>query len=241
MWCRPTPYLPCRYVVGIPQTASLRSARPHAGGPPVDGSSCGRMRRFEVGSPLVDRVTAPVLGSNWAIDSGKVHRCPAGSTTLYCRSPNGRSVGAPVAARLWRRGGHRLGRLAGWRPAATGRRGHPLRLGARARHRRSSPQPPRGRRARPVTAVPWWTAGAKPCRSHASHTPAGGRRRTSRTGAGGHPVDPDLTFFAVLLPQDVGLVSLTALDPDGQEIQAVDLSNHEKHWQRFLARQPPTL
>jgi hypothetical protein len=52
--------------------------------------------------------------------------------------------------------------------------------------------------------------------------------------------DPDLTFFAVLLPQDVGLVSLTALDSDGQGIQADDLSDHEKHWQRFLGRQPPT-
>jgi hypothetical protein len=52
--------------------------------------------------------------------------------------------------------------------------------------------------------------------------------------------DPDLTFFAVLLPQDSGLVSLTAFDVDEQEIQTDDLSHHEKHWRRFLARQPPT-
>ena len=52
--------------------------------------------------------------------------------------------------------------------------------------------------------------------------------------------DPELTFFAVLLPQDAGLVSLTALDVDGQEIQVDDLSHHEKHWRHFLARQPPT-
>lgn len=52
--------------------------------------------------------------------------------------------------------------------------------------------------------------------------------------------DPGLTFFAVLLPQEIGLVSVTALDADGQEIQADDLSTHEKHWRRFLARLPPT-
>jgi hypothetical protein len=52
--------------------------------------------------------------------------------------------------------------------------------------------------------------------------------------------DSDLTFFAVLLPQDTGLVSLTALDVDGQAIQVDDLSHHETHRRRFLARQPPT-
>lgn len=53
--------------------------------------------------------------------------------------------------------------------------------------------------------------------------------------------DPDLTFFAILLPQEVGLVSVTALDVAGQELQTDDLSKHEQHWRRFLARQPPTL
>lgn len=52
--------------------------------------------------------------------------------------------------------------------------------------------------------------------------------------------DPDLTFFAVLLPQDTGLVALTALDVNGQEINVDDLSHHGKHWRRFLTRQPPT-
>jgi hypothetical protein len=46
-----------------------------------------------------------------------------------------------------------------------------------------------------------------------------------------------VSFFACLLPRSAGLVAITAIDADGQEVEPQDLSRQEAAWQRFLRRQ----
>lgn len=46
--------------------------------------------------------------------------------------------------------------------------------------------------------------------------------------------DVGVSFFATLLPPAGGLVSVTALDADGQVLEPQDLARHEANWQRFL-------
>ena len=46
--------------------------------------------------------------------------------------------------------------------------------------------------------------------------------------------DPELVFFAALLPRSADLVSVTAIDENGQELEPQDLSGHEAGWQHFL-------
>jgi hypothetical protein len=48
--------------------------------------------------------------------------------------------------------------------------------------------------------------------------------------------DVGVSFFATLLPPAAGLVSVTAVDADGQVLEPQDLSRHEAGWQRFLRR-----
>ena len=46
--------------------------------------------------------------------------------------------------------------------------------------------------------------------------------------------DVGVSFFATLLPQTAGLVSVTALDAGGEVLEPQDLSRHEAAWRRFL-------
>jgi hypothetical protein len=46
--------------------------------------------------------------------------------------------------------------------------------------------------------------------------------------------DLGVSFFATLLPQTEGLVTVTAVGADGQVLEPQDLSGHEEGWQRFL-------
>jgi hypothetical protein len=48
--------------------------------------------------------------------------------------------------------------------------------------------------------------------------------------------DVGVSFFAALLPQTAGLVSVTALDTGGEVLEPQDLSRHEAAWQHFLRR-----
>lgn len=48
--------------------------------------------------------------------------------------------------------------------------------------------------------------------------------------------DLGLSFFAALLPQAEGPVSVTAVGADGQVLEPQDLSGHEEAWQWFLRR-----
>jgi hypothetical protein len=48
--------------------------------------------------------------------------------------------------------------------------------------------------------------------------------------------DVGVSFFATLLPQTAGLVSVTAIGADGQVLQPQDLSRHDEAWQRFRRR-----
>jgi hypothetical protein len=48
--------------------------------------------------------------------------------------------------------------------------------------------------------------------------------------------DLGVLFFATLLPQAEGLVSVTAVGADGQMLEPRDLSRDEENWQRFLRR-----
>jgi len=41
-------------------------------------------------------------------------------------------------------------------------------------------------------------------------------------------------FFATLLPPSAVLVSVVAIDENGQVLEPQDLSRHEPGWQRFL-------
>jgi hypothetical protein len=53
--------------------------------------------------------------------------------------------------------------------------------------------------------------------------------------------DIGLAFFATLLPADIGLVSVTAVDAEGEVLEPEDLSRHEATWRRFQqSRHPPT-
>jgi hypothetical protein len=52
--------------------------------------------------------------------------------------------------------------------------------------------------------------------------------------------DVGVSFFATLLPQPAGLVSVTAIGTDGQVLQPQDLAKHEEAWQRFLWRRGPS-
>ena len=46
--------------------------------------------------------------------------------------------------------------------------------------------------------------------------------------------DLGLVFFATLLPPSAVLVSVVAIDENGQVLEPQDLSHHEANWQRFL-------
>lgn len=48
--------------------------------------------------------------------------------------------------------------------------------------------------------------------------------------------DLGLVFFAALLPPSAVLVSVVAIDQNGQVLEPRDLSGHEARWQRFLRR-----
>jgi hypothetical protein len=48
--------------------------------------------------------------------------------------------------------------------------------------------------------------------------------------------DLGVSFFATLLPQTDGLVSVTAVGADGQVLEPQDLSRYEEDWQQFLRR-----
>jgi hypothetical protein len=48
--------------------------------------------------------------------------------------------------------------------------------------------------------------------------------------------DPGLVFFATLLPPSAVLVSVVAIDENGQVLEPYDLSRHEAGWQRFQHR-----
>lgn len=52
--------------------------------------------------------------------------------------------------------------------------------------------------------------------------------------------DLGLSFFAALLPQAEGPVSVTAVGADGQVLEPQDLSGHEEAWQWFLRRRGDT-
>ena len=49
--------------------------------------------------------------------------------------------------------------------------------------------------------------------------------------------DLGVSFFAALLSQAEGLVSVTAVGADGQMLEPQDLSGHEEAWQWYLRRQ----
>jgi hypothetical protein len=46
--------------------------------------------------------------------------------------------------------------------------------------------------------------------------------------------DPELVFFAALLPPSAVLLSVAAIDENGQELEPQDLSRHEAEWRHFL-------
>jgi hypothetical protein len=48
--------------------------------------------------------------------------------------------------------------------------------------------------------------------------------------------DVGVSLFATLLPQAAGLVSVTAIGAQGQELEPQDLAQDEAGWQRFLRR-----
>lgn len=48
--------------------------------------------------------------------------------------------------------------------------------------------------------------------------------------------DPDLVFFATLLPRAVALASVTAIDATGRVLEPQDLARHEQAWHCFLKR-----
>ncbi len=48
--------------------------------------------------------------------------------------------------------------------------------------------------------------------------------------------DPALAFFATLLPRTAALVSITAVDSAGQDLERQDLARHEQAWQHFRRR-----
>lgn len=52
--------------------------------------------------------------------------------------------------------------------------------------------------------------------------------------------DLGVSFFATLLPQTQGLVSVTAIGADGQVLEPQDLSGHEEAWRWFLRRRGGT-
>jgi hypothetical protein len=49
--------------------------------------------------------------------------------------------------------------------------------------------------------------------------------------------DPGLVFFATLLPPSAVLVSVAAIDENGQVLEPQDLSGHEASWRHFLRQQ----
>ena len=48
--------------------------------------------------------------------------------------------------------------------------------------------------------------------------------------------DPDLVFFATLLPRTVALASVTAVDAAGRALEPQNLARYEQAWQGFLKR-----
>jgi hypothetical protein len=51
--------------------------------------------------------------------------------------------------------------------------------------------------------------------------------------------DVGVTFFATLLPRTAGLVSVSAVDAGGHELEPQDLTAHEAAWRRFRRRPGP--